>query len=173
MAYLFPNPPPFFFCQYTNQKDGCLMGFSIYPFGDGENGRMTGLVFVFCFFLPLALFPWYLAVVGRRRRSIWRKSRRPTHIYVWITFLLFCCSFYGLISVRFGGLFILFSISSGQVQGFCFFLLPFPFYFPNAPYCLLPPLHIWVYPLLRCWFFLLRPFSSIVSFELTIPYFIS
>jgi len=53
MAYLFPNsPPPFFFAGIQTKKM-VAYGFSIYPFGDGENGRMIGLVLVFFVFFPL------------------------------------------------------------------------------------------------------------------------
>jgi len=104
------------------------MGFSIYPFGDGENGRVARSVLVFCFFFPFGP----LSVISSRSRlemMIYPKKVPEADSYICLNYVLaICCSFYGLISVRFGGLFILFSISSGQVQGFCFFLLPFPFY---------------------------------------------
>jgi len=173
MASLFPNsPPPFFFCRYTNQKDGCLWVFylSIWRWWKWADDRIGPCLF--CFFPPLALFPWYLVAVGRRWWFIRRKSPRPTHIYVWITFLLFAVPF--IVWFRFGsGVYSFYSqFRLGKYRDFVFFF-PFLFTFPNTPYCLLPPLHIWVYPLLRCWFFFLRLFSPIGSFELTIPYFIS
>ena len=171
MAYLFPNPPSLFFCRYTNQK---MVAYGVFYLPIWRwwkwAGDRIGLCFLFCSpFGPLSV----ISSRSRSEMTIYLKEVPEADSYICLNYVLaICCSFYGLISVRFGGLFILFSISSGQVQGFCFFL-PFPFTFPNTPYCLLPPLHIWVYPLLRCWFFFLRLFSSIVSFELTIPYFIS
>lgn len=90
---------------------------------------MTGLVFVFfVFFFPFGP----LSMISSRSRletMIYPKKVPEADSYICLNYVLaICCSFYGLISVRFGGLFILFSISSGQVQEFCFFLLPFPLY---------------------------------------------
>jgi len=81
----------------------------------------------FLFFFPFGP----LSVISSRSGSemmIYSKKVPEANSYICLNYVLaICCSFYSLISVRFGGLFILFSISSGQVQGFCFFL-PFPFY---------------------------------------------
>jgi len=123
MAYLFPNFPPFFLPAYK-PKRWLPMDFSIYPFGYGENGRMIGLVFIF---FPLALFPWYLVVVGWGWWFIRWKSRRPTHIYVWITFLLFAVPF--MVWFRFGsGVYLFYSqFRLGKYRDFVLFFFPFLF----------------------------------------------